>query len=69
VPETSLRRRLRGIQNRAISRANNHKLTELEEETLRKWILSLNDRGAAPRPTTVREIANLLLESRGTTPV
>jgi hypothetical protein len=53
VPETSLRRRLRGVQIRAISRANNHKLTEIEE-TLRKWILSLDDRGAAPRPSTVR---------------
>ena len=26
-------------------------------------------RGAAPRPSTVREMANLLLEQRGTTPV
>jgi hypothetical protein len=69
VSEPTLRRRLRGIQSRANSRANSHKLTEIEEETLRKWILSLDDRGAAPRPTTVRETANLLLEARGTTPV
>jgi hypothetical protein len=61
VPESTLRSRLRGVQHRAISRANSHKLTELEEETLQKWILSLDDRGAAPRPTTVRETANLLL--------
>ena len=31
VPETSLRRRLRGAQNRAISHANSHKLTEIKE--------------------------------------
>jgi hypothetical protein len=69
VPESTLRSRLRGVQHRAISRANSHKLTEVEEETLQKWILSLDDRGAAPRPTTVRETANLLLQARGTTPV
>jgi hypothetical protein len=69
VPETTLRDRRHGTTNRAISRANSHKLTEIEEESLQKWILSLDDRGAAPRPSTVRETANLLLAARGTTPV
>jgi transposase len=69
VPKSTLTTRLRGVQNRTTSRANSHKLTEVEEETLQKWILSLDDRRAAPRPTTVRETANLLLEARGTTPV
>ena len=69
VPETSLRRRLSGVQNRAISRANSHKLTEIEEESLEKWILSMDRRGGTPRPSIVREMANLLLEKRGTTPV
>jgi hypothetical protein len=68
IPETSLRRRLSGVQNRAISRANSHKLIETEEESLQKWILSMDSRGSAPRPSTVREMANLLLEKRGTTP-
>jgi hypothetical protein len=45
------------------------KLTDIEEESLQKWILSMDSRGAAPRPSTVREMANLLLEKRGTTPV
>ncbi|KAJ5273575.1 hypothetical protein N7478_008700 [Penicillium angulare] len=36
ISEPTLRRRLRGIQNRANSRANSHKLTKIEEETLRK---------------------------------
>ena len=49
-------------------RANNLKLTEIEEESLRKWILSLDSRGVAPRPSTVREIADLLLAARGSTP-
>ncbi|OQE39094.1 hypothetical protein PENCOP_c007G01948 [Penicillium coprophilum] len=38
-----------------------------EEESLKKWILSIDSRGSAPRPSTVREMANLLLEKRGTT--
>ena len=69
VPRSTLRRRLNGIQDRAISRANSHKLSEIEEESLQKWILSMDSRGSAPRPSTVREMANLLLEKRGTTPV
>ena len=69
VPFSSLRNRLTGLQNRSDSRANNHKLTETEEESLEKWILSMDRRGGPPRPSIVREMANLLLEKRGTTPV
>ena len=67
VPRSTLRRRLSGVQERAISRANLHKLSEIEEESLQKWILSMDSRRSAPRPSTVREIANLLLEKRRTT--
>ncbi|OQD88383.1 hypothetical protein PENANT_c004G01384, partial [Penicillium antarcticum] len=45
---TTLRRRISGIKSREETRANNHKLTSLEEETLEKWILSLDERGAGP---------------------
>jgi hypothetical protein len=68
VPRSTLITRLRGVQNRASSRSNSHKLTEIEEESLKKWILSMDSRGSAPRPSTVREMANLLLELRGITP-
>ena len=51
------------------TRAKNHKLTANEEELLQKWILSPGDRGGAPRPSTVREIANLLLAAHESTPV
>ena len=40
VPRSTLRDRLNGYTNRSESRANNHKLTEIEEESLQKWILS-----------------------------
>ena len=67
VPYSTLRTRLHGTLNRAESRANSHKLTEIEEESLLKWIVSMDDRGGAPRPSTVREMADLLLAKRGST--
>ncbi|OQE62173.1 hypothetical protein PENNAL_c0049G07727, partial [Penicillium nalgiovense] len=67
IPRSTLRDRLNGHAERSTIRANSHKLTETEEESLQKWILSMDSRGAAPRPSMVREMANLLLEKRGTT--
>ena len=69
VPEPTVRRRLRGTTNRAETRANSHKLTQTEEESLKQWILSMDLRGAAPRPGTIREMANLLLTKRGSTSI
>jgi hypothetical protein len=67
VPHTSLRNRLTRCKNRSETRANGHKLDEIEEQSLSQWILSMDSRGAAPRPATVREMANLLLAKRGST--
>ena len=53
VPKSTLLRRLNSTSNHAETRANNNKLTEIEEESLQRWIISLDDRGAAPQPTTV----------------
>lgn len=69
VSEKTLRRRLRGITARSETRANSHKLTQNEEESLVQWILSLDRRGAPPRPSHIREMANILLAARGTTPI
>ena len=69
VPRSTLQRRLTGDVFRPESRANNHKLSQTEEESLVQWILSMDSRGAAPRPTAVREMADLLLAARGSTPV
>ena len=68
VPRSTLTTRLNGITYRADLRANNYKLTAYEEKSLYEWIISLDDRGAAPRPNTVREAANILLKTRGSTP-
>jgi len=69
VPYTTLHQRLRRTPNRVDIRANSHKLTQIEEESLIKWIISIDDRGGALRPSIVREIANLLLSKRGSTPI
>jgi len=64
VPYTTLRRRVRDYPARRGKRALNCKLTATEELTLVQWILSMDQRGLAPRPDSVRRIANLLLEKR-----
>jgi hypothetical protein len=69
VPRTTLTRRLRGTTNRVESRANSHKMTQIEEESIKQRILSLDRRGAAPTQSHVREMANLLLAKRGSTPI
>jgi hypothetical protein len=53
VPLNTLRRRIAGTKSNE-TRANNYKLTFLEEETLENWIVLLDKRGATPRPNTVR---------------
>lgn len=69
IPFSTLQARLQGRKNRVDTRANSFKLTEIEENSLKKWIISMHMRGAAPRPKTVGEMANLLLATRGTTPI
>ena len=51
------------------TRANNHKLFVLEEQSLLKWVIYMDTRGAAPRPPHVGEMANILLAAHGTTPI
>jgi hypothetical protein len=65
VPRTTLRRRLDGHIFRPEARANGHKMTQNKEESLIRWILYMDQRGAAPRPSHVQEMANILLTKRG----
>ena len=67
IPFSTLRDRLKGVSFKGDTRANSHKLTTSEEESLKDWILSLDKRGALPRPAYVREMANILLSKRDTT--
>lgn len=67
VPYTTLHNRLHGSINRTEQRANGHKLTITEEDTLVQWISSMDKRGATPRPVAVQDMANILLSERGLT--
>ena len=64
VPESTLRSRVKGVTTRRDSVPNSRKLTTTEESTLLEWILSMDQRGLAPRSDTVRQMANLLLQKR-----
>jgi hypothetical protein len=65
IPCTTLQRRWNGHGFQAETRANGHKMTQNEEESLIRWILSMDQCGAAPQPSHVREMANILLAKRG----
>jgi hypothetical protein len=56
------RRRTQSGQPTALALAM---VKELDQESLVRWILSLDQRGAAPRPAHIREMANILLSERG----
>src|SRR5450432_3513967 len=64
VPYTTLYRRVCQCPARRDTRPPNCKLTATEESTLVQWILSMDQRGLAPRPDSVRQMANLLLKKR-----
>ena len=67
VPHSTLQDRITGLTFRAEARANSHKLTQTEEETLVRRITSMDDRASAPTHLMVKEMADLLLAARGTT--
>jgi hypothetical protein len=49
--------------------APTHKLTQNEEESLTQWILSMDRHAAAPRPSHVQDMVNILLSNRGSTSI
>jgi hypothetical protein len=65
VPYTILSERIAGITPRNKIRPNYLKLSKLEEEVIVRYILDLDSRGFAPRLTSVEDIANYILESKG----
>jgi hypothetical protein len=68
IPHTTLADRAKGVLARVESRPSRLKLTQLEEDSLTEWILSMDSRGASPRPATVGVMANILLAARGSYP-
>jgi len=64
VPEPTLRARITGRSSRCNTRPNCHKLTDLEEDVIIRYILDIDERGFAPRLAGVEDMANYILESR-----
>ncbi|KAJ5241722.1 uncharacterized protein N7469_000049 [Penicillium citrinum] len=65
VCHMTLSRRYKGITQRAATRANCHKLSQNEEDSLIEWIKSMDSRGLAPKRYMIKNMANFLLAERG----
>ena len=65
VPVNTLRRRAQGATARAKTRANSHKFTQSEEDSLTDQINSMISRGSPPSRHELREMADALLATRG----
>lgn len=65
IPRATLQTRAQGVVSMVGRRHPRRKLTQLEEDSFTEWIISMDTRGAAPRPATVAEMANILLAARG----
>ena len=65
MPYIKLSERIAGITPRNKTRPNYLKLLKLEEEVIVRYILDLDSRGFAPRLTSIEDIANYILESKG----
>jgi hypothetical protein len=65
IPRNSFSYRLTGRTPRNKTKVNYHKLIEIEEEVIIRYILNLDTRGFAPRLTSIKDIANYILESQG----
>ena len=69
IPRTRLRRRQQGISSISDIIPRSRKLSDLEEQTISRYILDLDSRGFPPRLAGVEEIANRLLAEREAQPV
>lgn len=62
IHPNTLAGRLRGLQPQAELRNHQHRLSLAQENVLIAWIVSLDIRGAPPRPSRVREMAEIILK-------
>jgi hypothetical protein len=60
VPRTTAQRCAHGTAPKRGSIAQNRCLTPAQEESLKQWILSMDQRGMQPRVATVRQMVSLL---------
>lgn len=64
VPHSTLATRLHGVLTRQKAHSERRKLLFTEEEALIQWILSMDERGFAPRVSVVRKMADILISAR-----
>ena len=64
VPRSTLQDRLRGINSRSETRANDYKLTISEEEALVQKLLDADKRGFPIRPEFLCGMAQILLREQ-----
>ena len=64
VPKTTLLNRLNRTTSRKETTANCRKLSDIEEDTLSRWILDMYKRGLPLQISNVRHLAQLLLSAR-----
>ena len=60
VPRNTIKRRISGIKLKRDSIPKNRLLTPVQEEALKQWILSMDQRGMPPRIATVGEMGAIL---------
>jgi hypothetical protein len=65
VPLATLYGRLHGRTEQASTCANNLQLSKTKKESLKKWIILLASHGAAPRPSAIQAMADILLSKHG----
>ena len=65
MPYSTLQKRVQGQLLLSERRLVMHKLTEIEEKVILQRVIDLDTRGFSPRLSGVKEIANLILQSRG----
>ena len=64
VPRKTLSARLAGRVSRLDSHQSTHKMRSTEEDTLRAWLIDMDNRGYPLTVTNLRIAANLLLQAR-----
>ena len=64
VSRETFRDWLQGVKPRAVTRANGHELTSIEEESVVKCLLDADKRGFSIRPQFLRGMAHILLTER-----
>jgi hypothetical protein len=64
VPRSTAQQRVKGIKPKRNFIAPNRRLTPAREESLKQWILSMDQRGMPPRVAIVRQMAGILATLR-----